>query len=190
MSVSDFKEIHRFHLLSSRAISFASGVFLALSLVMASGCRDQKSDPESSNTSSSRVGPADSFPPHEHDSIDAAKGVWESRTVRGALEAAGLGPVSDDGVVRVPFLGPEGTRFGLPGAEVQVYVYADAIARSQETDLVDSLKVAPAGGHVNWRMPPSIIVVNNVAVIVLSSDEVLRKRIHAAVRQHDIRQDR
>ncbi|MEO7503225.1 MAG: hypothetical protein ABIW94_11360 [Gemmatimonadaceae bacterium] len=190
MSVSNFDEIDRFHPPCSRAISFASGIFLALSLVMASGCRDQKSDPESSNTSSSRVGPADSFPPHEHDTIDAPKGVWESRTVRGALEAAGLGPVSDDGVVSLAFLGPEGTRFGVPGAEVQVYIYADAIARSRETDLIDSLKVAPARGHVDWRMPPSIIVMNNAAVIVLSSDEVLRKRIHAAVRLHDVRQSR
>lgn len=128
----------------------------------------------------------DSLPPHEHDSIDAPKGTWEARDVREALEARGLGPVTDEGSVRLPFMGPDGIRLRMPGAEIQVYIYADALARARETDLVDSVKVAPARGHVDWRMPPSIIVINNAALIVLTADDSLRKRIHAAVRKHRV----
>jgi hypothetical protein len=172
-------------------MSLVAATFLAMIVIAAPGCRDQKSSPEKNEDLSSTQGaPASSFPPHEHDTIDAPKGVWEVRAVRRALEVASLGPVSDDGVVHLPFLGPEGTRLGLPGAEVQVYIYADALARARETDLIDSLKVAPASGHVDWRMPASIIVTNNAAVIVLTSDDLLRKRIHAAVRLHDARQNR
>ena len=136
--------------------------------------------------SSALIVSADSLPPHEHDTIDAPKGSWEARDVREALEVAGLGPITDEGSVRLPFMGPDGIRLRFPGAEVQVYIYSDALARARETDLVDSVKVAPVKGHVDWRMPPSIIVINNAALIVLTSNDLLRKRIHAAVRRYKV----
>ena len=82
-------------------------------------------------------------------------------------------------------MGPQGMRLVLPGAEVQVFIYADALARARDTDRIDSTKVAPVTTHVDWIMPPSIIVINNAALIVLTRDETLRKQIHAAVRLHD-----
>lgn len=167
--------------------AIATAAFLSLLMVLASGCGDRPSIQKTGRVSSARSIPVDGFPPHEHDTIDAPEGVWDARAVRGALKAAGLGPVSDQGLVRLPFLGPDGTRLAIPGAEIQVYAYADAVARARETDLIDSLKVAPADGHVDWRMPASIIVTNNAALIVLTSDDVLRKRIHAAIRLHEMK---
>lgn len=159
----------------------------ALFMLFTAGACNEKVASKSNGDSTMNVAAATDavFPPHEHDTIDAPKGVWSTEAVVGALESRGLGPVTIQGRVQQPFIGPVGTGLHLPGADVQVYLYADALARARETDLIDSLKVAPRGTHVDWRMPASIIVINNAALIVLTNDETLRKRIHAAVRLHD-----
>lgn len=163
-----------------------SALLLALLMTLSAACTEKTPSPSTGDTSPAGSTSSDtSFPPHEHDTIDAPGGVWVTQAVIGALESSGLGPVREEGIVRLPFLGPVGTRLTLPGAEIQVYLYADALARARETDLIDSVKVAPTGGHVDWRMPASIIVINNAALIVLTSDNLLRRRIHAAVRRHD-----
>jgi len=172
--------------------SLVSSAFLAFSVSMASSaCSDRQSSPARSKTETTQISSDSSvFPPHEHDTIDAPKGVLEVNDVRARLEKAGIAPVSEEGGVRLAFLGGEGSRLVFPAGEILVYIYADALARARETDLIDSVRVAPAGGHVDWRMPASILVLNNVALVVLTNDEGLRKRIHAAVRQHDLGQRR
>lgn len=167
-------------------MSLAPAFSIVLFALVTAACSDKRPIPGMGKDSSALILPTDSFPPHEHDTVDPPKGSWETGAVPEALEAAGLGPVSYEGTVRLRFLGPVGTRLRVPGAEIQVYIYADALARARETDLIDSVKVAPVNGHADWTMPPSIIVVNNVALIVLTRDEFLRRRIHAAVREHPV----
>ena len=150
------------------------------------GCSDRPRGLSTHDTALGQTSLNDTiFAPHEHDTIDAPRGVWTVDAIVGALERRGLGHVQRKGTIRQPFLGPAGALLEIPGAEIQVYLYADALARARETDLIDSLKVAPRRTHVDWRMPASIIVINNAALIVLTNDENLRKRIHAAVRLHD-----
>lgn len=149
------------------------------------GCRKEPRDQSVAGDSAEVPNRSAATAPHEHDTIDPGKGVWTTQAVIGALRSRGLGPVTVYGPIRIPFLGPSGTRLHLPQGEIQVYVYADALARARETDLIDSITVAPIGRHVDWRLPPSIISVNNAALIVLTRDSAFRKRVHAAVRLHE-----
>ena len=161
-------------------------IMTPLMVLASAACRDTPRNPSPRESVAERRANRDTNDvPHEHDTIDAPRGVWSTRSVIGALVSNGLGPVKFDGVVHQPFIGPGGSRLRIPGAEIQVYVYADALARARDTDLIDSVKVAPRRLHVAWRLPASIIPVNNAALIVLTADSSLRRRIHAAVRLHE-----
>jgi hypothetical protein len=162
-----------------------SYVSIALLAMLSAACDDQKRSSRIETGMEVQVGDT-SFAPHEHDTIDAPRGVWTFGDVIRTLRSNGLQPLTVDGPVQQRFMGPVGTRLSIPGAEVQVYIYADALARARDTDLVDSMKVAPRTMHADWRMKPSIVVINNAALIVLTDDETLRRRIHAAVRLHPL----
>jgi hypothetical protein len=93
------------------------------------------------------------------------------------------------GEVRQPFLGPPGMRFTLPGGELQAYVNADAGALSRDIDVLDTVRVSPPTMMINWRLPPALIVSNNLALILLTRDPHLRKTITEAVRPNLYRHD-
>jgi len=86
------------------------------------------------------------------------------------------------GDVRQPFLGAPGMRFTMPNGEIQAYVYGDAVALSRDIDVLDTARVAPPGMMIEWRLPPALIVSNNLALILLTRDSQLRKTITEAVR--------
>ncbi len=69
----------------------------------------------------------------------------------------------------------------MDGAIVQAYIYGDAIAVAMDTDRLDSATVAPSDMSVSWLMPPSLVVDNNLAAIILTRSGDTRRRIHAAL---------
>lgn len=77
----------------------------------------------------------------------------------------------------------------MPNGELQAYVYADAGALSRDVDVLDTVRVAPPTMMIEWRMPPSLIVSNNLALILLTRDPELRKQITGAVRPNLYRHD-
>ena len=113
--------------------------------------------------------------------VAAQSTLWDDTTVVARLRAANLDPERMGGV-RQPFLGVPGMRLVIAHgtAEVQAFLYADAGAVGRDTKPLDTIRVAPRTMQIAWIMPPSLIVNNNLAVIVLTRNEALRRRIKLA----------
>ena len=94
------------------------------------------------------------------------------------------------GEVHQPFLGSPGARFTMRDGELQAYVFADAGALSRVIDVLDTITVSPPGMMIDWRLPPKLIVSNNLALILLTRDAGLRKTIAEAVRPDLYRHDK
>lgn len=105
---------------------------------------------------------------------------WTLTDLEEALRKNGLTPVRG-GSVRQPFLGGEGVLYQIGQADLQVYLYADAGAVARDTDPLDTTRVAPPTMQISWRMPPTLIVDNNMAAILLTRDGGLRRQIRAAI---------
>ena len=111
---------------------------------------------------------------------------WTLTNLEEALRKNGLNPVRG-GSVRQPFLGGEGVLYQMGQADLQVYLYADAGAAARDTDPLDTTRVAPPTMQISWRLPPTLIVDNNMAAILLTRDAGLRRQIRAAIeRSHRV----
>jgi len=114
---------------------------------------------------------------------------WTLADLHHRLRAVGLNAVAS-GEVRQPFMGGPGMRYKLEGGELQAYIYADAGALARDTDQLDTATVSPPTMMISWVMPPTLIVSNNLALILLTRDPMLRKKIRDAVRpdlyRHDV----
>ena len=116
-----------------------------------------------------------------HDTADAGALTWSVARIETRLRDAGLAVTRDPAEVRQPFMSVPGSVLRVPGAEVQAYVYADPVARARDTDRLDPARVAPPTMMVTWREPASLVVDNNLALIVIGRDPAARARIRAAV---------
>lgn len=105
---------------------------------------------------------------------------WNLASVEEVLRKAGLNPVRK-GTIRQPFLPGAGVLYEVGRAELQVYIYADAGAVARDTDPLDTSRVAPPTMQISWRMPPALIVDNNLVAILLTRDESLRRRVKVAI---------
>ncbi len=105
---------------------------------------------------------------------------WTQANFEEAFRQSGLSPIRRSSV-RQPFMGVEGVLYRVEQAEVQVYLYADAVAVARDTDPLDTTRVAPPTMQVSWRMPPTLIVDNNLAAILLTRDDALRQKIRAVI---------
>ena len=122
-------------------------------------------------------------PPHD---IATAAITWDVARVEARLRDAGFTSVREGEDVRQPFMSAPGARLriaiGASGhAEVQVFVYEELVARGRDTGRLDTVRVAPPTMMISWRVTPSLIVDNNLALIVLASDTTLRVRIRRAI---------
>jgi hypothetical protein len=113
---------------------------------------------------------------------------WTLSDLHTVLCNVGLEPVVA-GEVRQPFMSGPGMLYQLEGAELQAYIYADAGAVGRDTDRLDSATVSPPGMMIHWKMPPTLIVSNNLALILLTNDPQLRKKIRDAVKPNLLRHD-
>lgn len=97
------------------------------------------------------------------------------------LRAAALSVERAPDPIVQPFMRVPGTLLRVGDSDVQVFVYPDAAARGADTEQLDPVRVSPPTMSVLWRKQPGLIVLENVALIVLTNDEALRNRIRAAV---------
>jgi hypothetical protein len=123
-------------------------------------------------------------PPHDTAEVDAF--TWNLARVEARLRDAGFTSVRENGEVRQPFMGATGARLFIAGrtqeeVEVEAFVYADQAMRASDTDRLDPVRVAPPTMIVSWRVAPSLVVNNNLALIVLASNATLRARIRQAI---------
>jgi hypothetical protein len=154
--------------------------WLYLSLVAAGACDSGSKDRDVQE----EVPPAPAaIGARPRDTISGASRLqWTLANVEESLRKRGLNPVRG-GPVKQPFLGAEGILYQIGPAELQVYLYADAGAVARDTDPLDATRVAPPNMQVSWRMPPALIVDNNMAVILLTRDELLRRTIRSAIKK-------
>lgn len=110
------------------------------------------------------------------DSVSAHAPTWDLDLAVGALRSAGMRPVVE-GPVREPFFGVQGTLVNVPGAELELFVYGDAIAAGRDIDGLDTLTVSPRGRRVVWRKPPALVTSNNLVTIVLTESSAVRDQV-------------
>lgn len=145
----------------------------------------ERSAPEASTTPES--GPSDPPPVHPgaaHDTVEAEPVTWDVTSVRQVLEAAGISPGAGADSIRQPFMRAPGIVLALPGGTLQLYIYGDAVARGQDTDLLDTVRVAPPATMVTWVQPATLITDNNLAAILLTGDAALRRSVRQALTAH------
>jgi hypothetical protein len=161
-----------------------------LVVVVALGCGGSRSDDRS-------AGPADSVAATSPSATDTATaetprstptgtecplyGDWQPCNLEDRLTRAGLVFERDEEPVRHDFLGVPGTKYTMHNAELQVFLYPNAEARKRDTDPLDTTAVAPPGKRVIWPQPPTLVVTNNLAAIVLTLNGRLGERIALAI---------
>lgn len=120
------------------------------------------------------------------DTISATPTQWTVESARAVIAAALGTSVTVAGNADQPFMSLRGTVLRAGEATIQIYVYGDAGARGRDTDVLDTMRVAPPTMMIGWREPPALVVNNNLAAIVLTRDESVRRRIREALsRGHD-----
>ena len=150
--------------------------WLCIALAAISACSGSK-DREARET----IPPTPATTGRPKDTVAGASRLqWSLANVEEALHRNGLNPIRA-GLVKQPFLGADGTLYHIGAADLQVYLYADAGAVARDTDPLDTVRVAPPQLQISWRMPPALIVDNNMAAILLTRDDALRRRIRAAI---------
>lgn len=127
------------------------------------------------------VAPGRSHAGPPHDTAAAQHVTWTPGQVDTVLRRLELNPSRETALVRQPFLSVPGTVYRVPDGEVQTYIYGDQTTRARDTDRLDPVKVSPPTMMVSWRLPPTLIVDNNLAVIVLTRDARLRQRLRDAL---------
>jgi hypothetical protein len=75
----------------------------------------------------------------------------------------------------------EGLVWETSRAEVQVFLYASETERKRDTDLLDTVFVAPRGTRVHWRWPATLVTSGNLAAIILSLNDRQSERIGLAL---------
>ena len=178
---------------SYRCVHVLALVAVGLLLACSRGDREAKGVSPNAVTATER-GTSASLPGKSPDSLRASAGAehvgvaadavnWDAQTVAGHLTGYGLAAQAVGDVAR-PMFRVRGQRFRVDGgrAVVEAYFYGDASAVALDNDQLDTIKVMPKGGTMRWEMPARLIVDNNMAVVVLTEDADLRKRIAAALR--------
>ena len=110
------------------------------------------------------------------DTVNPYEGVWDLRTLRGRFEAAGL-DLTEAGPVSHPFMGTTGVRLQHEAGELQVFVYADALARARDTAPLDSNAPGAPSPPSEWPARARVATSNNVAVIVVGDDSALHRTV-------------
>ena len=118
-------------------------------------------------------------PPNDTAAVPAL--TWDVHLLVARLRQAGIAMRAGAAPVRQPFMSAPGTVLRAPGVEVQAYVYGDHVTRVRDTDRLDPQRVGPPTTMITWREPASLVVDNNLALIVLTRDTGVRDRIRAAV---------
>lgn len=118
---------------------------------------------------------------HQRDPVAAQTLTWDVAAVEHRLRDSGLSPVRAPEPVRQPFMAVPGTLFRLSGGELQVYIYGDAGALSRDVAGLDTARVAPPTMMIEWLAKPTLITANNLAALLITNDDSLRRRVRSAL---------
>jgi hypothetical protein len=101
--------------------------------------------------------------------------------VEDRIARAGLAVKRRDEGVRHDFMRVEGLVWETSRAEVQVFLYSSEAERKRDTDLLDTVAVAPRGRRIIWRQPATLVTSGNLAAIILSLNDRQAERIALAL---------
>jgi hypothetical protein len=108
-------------------------------------------------------------------------GDWQPCSVEYRLARAGLLLTKADAPVRHAFMHVPGVGYDVGNAQIEVFLYPNAQERARDTDQLDSETVSPRGQPQIWREPPTLVVSNNLAAIILSVNARQAERIALAL---------
>ena len=108
-------------------------------------------------------------------------GLWQACSVEDRIARAGLAVSRKDEGVKHDFMSVEGLVWETSRAEIQVFLYASEADRKRDTDLLDTVFVAPPGKRIMWRWPAQLVTSNNMAAIILSLNGRQAERIALAL---------
>jgi hypothetical protein len=164
--------------------SSARTIAVLLVLSTSSACRRSADNAAATDTAANAVPGANTVPTVGVPGDTAAPqgATWNLELAEGQLREAGFTVNRDRTPINVPFMSVPGTALDLGnGTTVQVYLYGDAAARGLDTDKLDATRAAPRNGAAPWRTPATLVTDNNLAAIVLTSDQTARARITEAL---------
>jgi hypothetical protein len=108
-------------------------------------------------------------------------GLWQACSVEDRISRAGLAVNRKDEGVKHDFMSVEGLVWETSRAEIQVFLYASEADRKKDTDMLDTVFVAPPGKRIMWRWPAQLVTSNNMAAIILSLNGRQAERIALAL---------
>lgn len=110
-----------------------------------------------------------------------AYGLWQACSVEDRISRAGLAVNRREEGVRHDFMSVEGLVWETSRAEIQVFLYASEADRKKDTDMLDTVFVAPPGRRIMWRWPATLVTSGNMAAIILSLNGRQAERIALAL---------
>lgn len=111
----------------------------------------------------------------------SAYGLWQACSVEDRISRAGLAVNRREKGVKHDFMSVDGLVWETSRAEVQVFLYASEADRKKDTDLLDTVFVAPSGKRITWRWPATLVTSGNLAAIILSLNGRQAERIALAL---------
>jgi hypothetical protein len=108
-------------------------------------------------------------------------GLWQACNVEDRISRAGLAVNRREEGVQHDFMSVDGLVWETSRAEIQVFLYASEADRKRDTDMLDTVFVAPEGRRVMWRWPATLVTSNNMAAIILSLNGRQAERIALAL---------
>jgi len=111
------------------------------------------------------------------------EGDWTPCAVADRFAHAGVVATPQPDSIRHPFFSVAGIEYfvGNPEHRVQVFLFPSAEIRARETAALDSVTAAPPGQRVTWRTPPTLVVSQNLAAVVLSVNDRTVERLSLAL---------
>jgi hypothetical protein len=110
-----------------------------------------------------------------------AWGLWQACSIEDRISRAGLAVNRREEGVRHDFMRVEGLVWETSRAEIQVFLYPSEAERKKDTDMLDTVFVAPKGERVTWRWPAQLVTSQNMAAIILSLNGRQAERIALAL---------
>lgn len=117
-----------------------------------------------------------------NESANISSKQWTLETLTERLATAGVHITHTEHDIRQPFMSVAAVRLiASDRSELQVFLYADHRARQHDTDRLDPHRVAPPHMMITWRLPPSLLVSGNLAVILLTEHSATRDHVKRAI---------
>lgn len=160
-------------------------LFASVVVAATVGCSSQKDKADEQGAPPAASAAAQAVPATGDSSKPACpmEGDWTPCAVEDRLVHAGVVIEKQPEPSTYPFFSVPGVRYHVGSAEHQllVFVYPTAEAREKDTALLDSATVSPKGSRVSWPEPPTLVVSNNLAAVILSLNDRTVERLALAL---------